>query len=152
MTLFNDIDNTNTELFEIYKMYVETAERVSEKRGNTNNFFLAINMAVVTVININGFDCSNYWWAISFAGISISVLWFASINSYKQLNSGKYKVIEELEGKLSANVFSYEWEILGRGKDKTKYCKVSKLEKIIPCLFGIIYIVFAIANLYCLCT
>ncbi len=37
------------DLFEQYKLYVEMADRVSERRSTANNFFLAANTLLISV-------------------------------------------------------------------------------------------------------
>ena len=39
-------------ILEQYKLYVEMADRISNRRGLTNTFFLTINTAIFTVIGI----------------------------------------------------------------------------------------------------
>src|SRR3954447_24563600 len=42
-------------ILEQYKLYVEMADRISNRRGLTNTFFLTLNTAIFTII---GFFCS----------------------------------------------------------------------------------------------
>ncbi len=43
-------DNYQAHYLEIYKLYVEMADRISSRRHNTNSFFLTINSAVIAVL------------------------------------------------------------------------------------------------------
>ncbi len=60
------------------------------------------------------------------------------------LNSGKFKVIHEIEEQLPMALYKHEWEILGGGKDKTKYWPISHIEKIVPLVFVLAYITLAV--------
>ena len=66
------------------------------------------------------------------------------IKSYKQLNTGKFAVIHEIEKHLPLALYKYEWQVLGEGKDKTKYYPFSHVELWIPRIFGILYLALGI--------
>lgn len=40
-------------LFEQYKLYVESAEKISDRRQNANNYFLTINTALISFLGIS---------------------------------------------------------------------------------------------------
>jgi len=146
--LTNNIDvNTSDNkkyLFEQYKLFVDLADRISQRRAVNNNFFITVNAALLTVASWFKESFGNYIYLISFVGIMISIFWFLSIRSYKQLNTGKFKVIHELENHLPAQMFSYEWEILGKGKQQNNYFPISHIEMFIPFIFIILYIALSI--------
>ena len=134
------------DLFAQYKLYVESAEKISERRVSSNNFLLTVNAFLVT---LNGFQAAiwnkNYWGVlIPLAGFLVSLTWLRIIISYSNLNAVKFKVIHELEKHLPAALYSYEWQKaeLGRGK---VYRPMSHLERWIPVVFIILYVVLAIA-------
>jgi len=66
------------------------------------------------------------------------------------MNSGKFKVIRQIEQNLPLALYDYEWKILGEGKNKKVYYSFSHIELLIPWVFGIIYfslgIVCALVN------
>lgn len=131
-------------IFEQYKLYVEMADKVSERRANVNTFFLTVNTVVLTVIGFKGFEVKKYSLIITILGLVLSYAWYYLLQSYKLLNSGKFAVIHEIEELLPLNLYSYEWENLGEGKIRAKYWPISHIEKMVPVIFGIIYIVFEI--------
>lgn len=50
--LFNDndkINNYDSTLFEQYKLFVSSAEHISDRRSQTNAFFISVNIAIITV-------------------------------------------------------------------------------------------------------
>lgn len=143
MELFNFNQETygnefNNHILEQWKTSVEMANAISERRTSTNNFFITLNSIIFAVIS---FQFSKKSICLSCMGIIICYLWTISLENYKKLNETKFKIINELEKKLPANVFDYEWELIGKGNDHKKYKKFSNLEKAIPYIFGILYII-----------
>ena len=148
MELINkDNKETSDALLEQYKLYVEMMDKVSERRGNANSFFITLHTVVLGIIGINGFSVEKYWWLIVILGLILSYVWGYLLQSYKLLNTGKFKVIHEIEKELPMNMYAYEWEILDYGKNRAKYWPISHLEQIIPIVFAIVYIVFGICIL-----
>ena len=142
-------ENYHSHLFEQYKMYVESAEKISDRRQNANNFFLTLNTVLISVIGLSfqvkAFD--NISWSrllLSVLGVLICIIFWFLLRAYKQLNSGKFKVIHEIEELLPLAIYDYEWSILGKGNDKSKYYPFSHIELLIPWVFGIIYVFLGI--------
>ena len=81
--------------------------------------------------------------------ISICIIFWYLIRSYKQLNIGKFVVIHKIEESLPLALYKYEWEILGEGKDKNKYYPFSHIELWIPWIFGILYFTLGIYFVLC---
>lgn len=144
MKLINEKHKDDKLIFEQYKLYVESADRISQRRSSVNTFFMTANSIMITVIGINGFDIKKYSWLIAISGIVLSYAWFYLLHSYKLLNSGKFQVIHEIEKQLPFNLYAYEWHILEEGKNRAKYWPISHLEKILPTFFMIVYILFEI--------
>lgn len=145
MELYNGSSIEEKEIIlEQYKLYVEMADKISERRSSVNTFFLTANSIILTVVSINGFDIAKFSWLITAVGLIFSYTWYYLLQSYKLLNSGKFRVVHKIEQKLPLNLYAFEWEILGEGKDRAKYWPISHIEKILPALFAIIYIVFQI--------
>jgi hypothetical protein len=143
-------DNYQSHLFEQYKMYVESIEKISDRRQNANNFFLTLNTVLISVIGLSFqlqvFDDISWSRLVfSFLGILICIIFWFLLRSYKQLNSGKFVVIHEIEQHLPLSIYDYEWDILGRGEDTSKYYPFSHIELLIPWVFGIIYILLGVA-------
>ena len=108
------------------------ADRVSERRVTVNNLFITLNSVILALSAIipKKSDVS-----IAIVGIIISFLWITTITSYKNLNSAKFKVINELEKQL------------GEGQDKKKYKKLTQIEKNVPIIFIIIYLAILVLNI-----
>lgn len=134
-------------LLEQYKLYVEMADRISQRRISINSFFITINSTIFTVLTFYKDKISDWGILIFLIGIIVSFSWFYMVNSYKQLNSAKFQVIHEMEKTLPASLYAFEWSKLGEGKEKKKYWPISHIEKIIPIIFAIIYLVGGIIYL-----
>jgi len=136
-------------LFEQYQLYIEGAEKISDRRQNANNYFITINTALITLLGLSfqvNFLDSLVWMRslISGLGIVICIIFWFLLRSYKQLNTGKFKVIHEIEKQLPLALYDYEWKILGEGKDEKKYYPFSHVELLIPWVFGLLYLILGI--------
>ena len=65
MELINkDNKDISDALLEQYKLYVEMMDKVSERRGNANSFFITLHTVVLGIIGINGFNVEKYWFSV----------------------------------------------------------------------------------------
>jgi hypothetical protein len=130
-------------LFEQYKLYVQSIERVSERRANANSYFLTLTTGIGGSIGyIVAYDYKFkelFILIITISGILICIYWLFILDNYRKLNSGKFKALIELEKKLPVNLFNFEWEILGKGKNPKLYRKTSIVEKSIPKILIFVY-------------
>lgn len=140
ITLFNKMTEGDCEsnIREQYKMYVELADRTSQRRTIANTFFLTANAALVTVTSWFKDDFGIHIYLLSAIGIAIALSWYFSIRSYGQLNSGKFKVIHEIEKQLPLNLFAYEWNLLAKGKSRKKYWPLPCGKDRSVCVYGIV--------------
>lgn len=156
--LFNQSQTTMSKedisiLFEQYKIYVETADKLSDRRYQANSFFLTINTALITgVAGFFGFIKGNanpdgLIILVLVSGIVLCFVWRKLIRSYSELNKGKFGIIHLLEQRLPARLFDAEWEILNRG-DGTRYTPFTKTELNIPLVFIAIYIILSVSILF----
>ncbi|MCL1862747.1 MAG: hypothetical protein FWF78_04175 [Defluviitaleaceae bacterium] len=120
------------------------ADRISQRRSLANSFFITANVALLTVASWFQEDFGNYMYLVSAIGVILALFWFFGIRSYGQLNSGKFKLIHEIEKQLPLNLFSYEWNLLGNGKSYKLYWPLSHVERVVPWLFIILYIALSI--------
>ena len=114
---------------------VEMANSVSQRRDTMNNIFVTLNLAIVAAISIN-WDVKSLF--ILVAGIVVSVIWLLFIRNYKLLNTEKFNVINDIEKKLPVKPFNDEWKRLEKNK---KYKDGTKLEKILPIMFIVLYLI-----------
>jgi len=137
------------ELLEQYKLYVEMADRVSQRRLTTNRFYISLLSALgglyLMLEKILETQPDTFLWAV--LTIIISLLWWLNINSYRQLNSGKFKVIHDMEQLLPFACYDREWDYLGRGKNSKLYRQLSKVEGYVPWIIIVFMIVLLVINL-----
>ena len=169
MTLFNSI--MEIDLFKVskdefgaaydqtlldqYTIYINTAEKVSEKRQSANSLFLTLNAALLTYIgheNVFAENSDVVTIAIlaSLVGFFLCYHWMSLINSYKSLNKAKFEIIHLIERRLPLSLFESEWNLLkGRSEGKS-YKDLTDSEKWIPRILSFVYFAifcFAIGRL-----
>lgn len=136
-------------ILEQWKICVEMADKISERRNSTNNFFLTLNSGLVAFSVLFEYKKEIL---IAIIGLCICILWIENIANYKKLNSYKFKIINELEKKLPSQPFNYEWHIADKGNNKKIYRKFTDIEKLVPKLFISIYIGVLIYHYICYLT
>lgn len=144
-----DVERTNLTysdaLMEQYKLYVELADRVSQRRGIANSFFLLVNSIAVVILGSLGvsFDPTSPWLLVFPTIILIGVcgVWFLIVKSYSQINSVKWMVVGVMEERLPASPWwQAEWQAIGAGKDRSQYWPLTHIEKWVPLVFVLLYV------------
>ncbi len=130
-------DSFNAHLLEQYKLYVQSAENVSARRVASNRYMLTLSAAIVALYGFQYANIDLGWTAlgIPLVGIAVSLVWFAIINSYANMNRVKFKIIHELEEHLPASIYKREWRLAEEGRGET-YQEVSRIEGLVPYLFA----------------
>lgn len=146
-------DQYKAHYLEQYKMYLDGIEKISDRRHSANSFFLTLNTLLITVIGLTFQidSLNNTFWlriALSIIGILVNIIFYLLIKSYKQLNTGKFKVLHEIEKNLPLSLYKYEWEVLGSGKDKKKYWPFSHIEICIPQILGALYLALGLTLMF----
>jgi len=113
---------------------VEMANSISQRRDVMNNLFVTLNLAIIAAITLV-FDIKTIF--IIAAGIVMCVIWMLFIHNFKLLNQEKFNITNEMEQHLPFQPFAKEWESL---KSNKKYREETKLEKVLPIVFIILYI------------
>ena len=141
-------DSFRANLFEQYKLYVESAERISERRVAANNYLLTVNAFLVTLYGLVAAIRFNTFWTllVPVAGFLVALTWHRIITSYRDLNTVKFTVIHELEQHMPAALYDYEWQKAEEGRGKS-YHPLSHLERWIPIDFMILYVLLAVVGL-----
>lgn len=130
------------QLFELYKIMVESSEQLIQRRQITNGFFITI---IGALIGATGFAVKERIVTDSTAlvlvlptliGLLMCRSWGNLIENYGKLNAGKFKVIHKLESQLDAKIFAAEWVALGKGVRKEKYQSFTTTEKNVPRYFS----------------
>ena len=101
-------DGYQAAVMEQYKLYVEMTDRISNRRGLANTFFLTLNSAILTLVAVfwrDQPDSLSPWFMLPALALTLGLClaWFWLVRSYRQLNSGKFAVIGALEQRLPAS-------------------------------------------------
>lgn len=119
---------------EQYKIFVESAEKNSEKRINQNNIYLTFSLALFSFISITKIDKLPFF-ILCILGTIISIIWFFTIDNYSKRNKVKFSIINEYEEKNDLNWFIEEQKRI------SILTNLSFLEKLLPIAFIIIYLI-----------
>lgn len=136
-------------LLDQYKLFVESAEKTSERRMDVHKYFATLNAALLSVLGLT-MQFGNYQsrmsarLVIALAGIFASIVWWMLVKSYKKLNTAKFGVIHQIEEKLPLSLFTTEWKALMDGKCGGKHRPFSDKETWLPIAFGIGYIILLV--------
>ncbi|MCY3880057.1 MAG: hypothetical protein OXF74_12875 [Rhodobacteraceae bacterium] len=142
------------ELLELYKLHSEFADRVSQRREGANRLFVSLLVGLTLFLGIFfRFGSNDEFLAVilmfaGLIGIALSVSWYIVIRSYRQLNTGKFQVLQELEKKLSFQFFEREWKVLESGTKPSRYWKLTVVETSLPVIFFVLSSVLATIGLY----
>lgn len=148
------------ELFEQYKIFVQTSEDLVKRKQNVNNFYVTLNSVILSAIV--SVMCAINDLPVLFGTVKVSLIisvftaligliicfsWISLLNSYADLNSSKMKIIEYIEQHLALNLYETEWTVMTQKVGKKKYKSFSKKEKVIANLFGILYLIIVILGI-----
>lgn len=146
----------NQPTLELYKLAVEMADRVSARRGAANQFYLSLETLILgtplvaqylgrtTLVHPERLT------ALSAAGILVAVVWWLQLRSYRDLNSAKFKVINDMEVRhFDDKVFLSEWQELKKdpvSKWRKRYAELGTVERFVPWLFATVqaWIIFGV--------
>ena len=145
------LKQTNVEvLMEQYKLFVETSERLVARRQVVNTFFLSANALALSALGLIAKEASQSPLiglgiiAIAVAALLLCVAWKTLVASYRQLNRGKFAVIDHLEERLPAALFRAEWAALGEGRDPKVYEPFTATEEAVCLIFMVAYALIAL--------
>ena len=128
-------------LLEQYKLYVEMADRISQRRDQSNKFYATVYSALAAVLLLAArFDLSDstlgiVFLAVGIVGTSLAFIWRLNIESYRALNRAKFAVIQEIEASLPFPGYKKEWELLRPPQRKPKYLQLTRVEQYVPAIF-----------------
>lgn len=132
-------------LLEQYKLYLSSAEKISDRRQTANTFFLGLNTAFLSLlawVNTKPETGSSLVFiAASLSGAIVCYFWYRMMRSYRDLNTAKFKVIHAIERRLPLSMYDAEWDVLQYGQNRGKYWPFSHIEMKVPWIFIAIYTV-----------
>jgi hypothetical protein len=131
------------------------ADKISERRQSANNFFLTVNTVLIAFLGLVASpDVGGnpglvagpplpWVLVVAASGVVLCYSWYRLVRSYKDLNSGKFKVVHAIESRLPASPYDAEWDAVGRGEDKNLYLPFTHVEIRIPWVFATLYVLLA---------
>lgn len=128
---------------EIYKLHAEFADRLSQRRESANRLFVSLLTGLLAALlwlgagDLGGSAVTGF---LGVAGVLLSAAWFVVIRSYRQLATGKFDALHELEQHLAYQFFEREWELLREGRDFRKYWRLTVVETSLPIIFGLLFL------------
>jgi hypothetical protein len=126
--------------FEIYKLSVEMADRLSGRRAVANSFFISLETALTAAFGfwIGGEETLSIRKTVTMCLVAttISTLWWMQVTSYRNLSSAKFKVIHELEQNLVAAPYKNEWALIKH--ERKWHLDISQIERFIPLVYLIV--------------
>ena len=139
-------DPEDGELLAIYRLHAELADRVSQRREGANRLYVSLLLALVVFLaallrlGFGDLPSSAVLVVVGATGVALSASWFLTIRSYRQLNTGKLKVLHEIEERLAYPFYKREWELLGEGKDQSRYLRLTQAEAVLPCIYLLLFL------------
>ena len=126
-------ESERNELLEIYKLHAELADRVSQRREAANQRYtsMLVGLGAFLAVLVRFGEGELPIFAtrlVGVLGLGLSVSWYVIIRSYRQLNTGKFKALYELEERLSYPFYKREWDLLGEGRDFRRYWRLTVVE------------------------
>ena len=140
--------DSNNSILEIYRIHVEMVDRVSQRREGANRLFVTLLSATMLLIvamlrfgsGMESIPIECIVSILTIAVLCLSISWAIVIRSYRQLNTGKFDVLHELEKQLPFAFYTLEWESLQKGKSPSRYWKLTVVENALPVVFSLLSI------------
>lgn len=159
---FRSLAVSNKELpphyFELYKLTVEMADRISARRTTANAFFITVQGALASVLGFSvktsaASPTKQSLGIIFFCliGLVLAYTWAVLIKSYRDLNEAKFSVILKMEKRLPVAPFGDEWDYLKKdpvSKWRKRYAELTSVEKKIPWVFATVYLFVLIVTIF----
>jgi hypothetical protein len=137
--------------FEQYTTYLEIADRISSRRMLANTFFITLHTALLSAYAVAIKDDllpRNLFGSLPLCALLLlCYVWWRLLLSYRQLSSGKFAIIRQIEKHLPLSLFDAEWTLLGRGRDSRRFLALTRLEVLVPLCFGVLYTLFGLSLL-----
>ena len=143
-------DHYQEHLLDQYKLYVEMADNISARRADSNQFYVKVLAALLAIIalaaklplgNSNAQVQRITNLAIIMLALVLCVVWYVNIESYRQLNSGKFAIIHEMEKTLPFPCYDAEWDQLKRGANSATYRPLTHIERYVPIILAAPFLV-----------
>lgn len=161
--------------FDEFKLFYESAEKVTDRRLETNRWNYSISTALLGLIGLLfswSFANATFLLVAILGAVTLSAmaslfcsLWILQIQDFKRLNNAKFSVLNRMASKvrfsdsdsdkrISFDPFSKEWEVMKKTESVEEIfntnivaLKSSNIEYIIPQTFRILFVLILIGSL-----
>jgi len=146
-------DQFKEHLLKQYEIYIEMSDRVSSRRMQINTFFITVFSSLLAISAFvfkmdPKIDSGLYKFFLPWVplfGCILSIIWYQSIQSFKILNSSKFKIITAIEKELPCPGYSYEWKFVKKiSPTPTTATIIESFMSIIFLVFWIICLIYSI--------
>lgn len=134
----------NKDVFELYKLMIESSESLIQRRQKTNAFFITVIGSLLAIAGLLvktgaiSSESISIVYGFSAVGLLLCNSWRNLIDNYGKLNKAKFDVILRIEKDLDVQIYSAEWVALGKGLRPKKYKSFTSTEKNVPLYFGLL--------------
>lgn len=149
--LWNDVEEIDSyppneqwhsHLLDQYKLYVEMADRISQRRTSANTYFLSVNSAILAFVGyLTSASDPDYMWLLALAGCMLTLFWYNIVLSYRNLNSAKWQVVQDIEKRLPISPYDAEWDSVQRGHNPKLYRPITHIESWVPWVFFLLHLI-----------
>lgn len=135
-------DSYRSDYLTMYRDYVASADTISSRRATANSFFLTVNTAYLGARGYFEVASNEGTLIQAIVGILFCLVWARMINSYKTLNSAKFRVIQMMEQQLPLAPFTAEEFVYARAP--SRHTALSSVESLVPLFFALLYLAVAV--------
>jgi hypothetical protein len=145
----------------LYQLGVEMADRVSARRATANTFFFSVQAGLAVALgafavrtgSVDAPEPDRFVLSLAaLAGVVIAVSWWLLLRSYRDLNTAKFKVINQIEADyFEVRLFTQEWDHLKTDPIKPwrqRYAELGEVERVVPVVFALLYLALGIYVLF----
>lgn len=145
--------NTDQLNIEQYKLFVQMADQVSERRLKTNQFYIGIISGILASLAFILHDEKLAQFgryqnivilAVVVLGLTLNIIWFINIKSFRILNSGKFEIIHQMELSLPLKPYTDEWKIIKENPTKVEYLQLTRIEQILPFVMALPFLILGL--------
>ena len=141
-----------------YKLFVDAFQKLTERRGNINNFYVAINSVIISTLaglsEGSIFPTKNVTLSsiLLIIGIGSIVSWIQIVRVYYTANFKSYQMIREFEKYLPARVFTVWYDDIAKNEPALpgkaqKNTFVLRREALVPYCFLFAYSLYVAIEL-----
>ena len=80
-------------------------------------------------------------WLLAIAGGMLTLFWYNIILSYRNLNTAKWQVVQDIEKRLPISPYDAEWDAVQRGTNPKLYRPITHIESWVPWVFFILHLI-----------